>query len=186
MVTATTTLPLLREHFRAAPELFAVIVNARSQFEANLAIDILRETTPERVLVAAVNLREALLELPSYPCTMAIDDATLARIAHLKKDRAVLRKRVKGVRGAHLAVTTAGNFCFDLIVEVDDHDMLWTPSQSKLDIINPEVVPYLIEREGLLQAVIELVVFNPDFYLSLEDWNLEHAVQTLADVRSLF
>lgn len=191
MVAITRSLPLLQEYYEQAPELFSAVLNARSQFEANLALDVMRETLPERVLVASVNLREVLAALPTYPCTMALDDHTLAKAAGFKKDRAMYRKRVKGARAFALAISTAGNFVFDLIIEVDGHSLLWVPPDPTTDVINPDLVPYLVRDDKLIRAIIELandmgVVFNPRFYLSLDDWNMEHCQQALLDVQSLF
>ncbi|MHB8705044.1 MAG: hypothetical protein ACYC77_00855 [Coriobacteriia bacterium] len=191
VVTITRSLPVLQEYYAEAPELFSAVLNARSQFEANLALDIMRETMPERVLIAAVNLREVLLALPAYPCTMAVDDQTLAKIAGMRKDRAMYRKRIKGARNFELGINTAGNFVFDLIVEVDGRSLLWVSPTPATDVINSDIVPHLVENDRLIRAIIELandmgLVFNPPFYLSLEDWNMEHCQQTLSDVQALF
>ena len=191
MVTLTRSLPLLQEYYAQAPELFAAVLNARSQFEANLALDVMRETMPERVLVASVNLREVLRALPRYPCTMPLDGHALAKVAGFRKDRAMYRRRIKGARKFGLAISTAGNFIFDLFVEVDGRALLWVPPDPATDVINPELVPYLVEEDKLIRAIIDLtsdmgMVFNPPFYLSLDDWNLEHCQEALSDVQSLF
>jgi len=191
VVTLTRSLPILQEYYAQAPELFSAVLNARSQFEANLALDVMRETMPERVLVASVNLREVLRALPGYPCTMALDGHTLAKVAGFRKDRAMYRKRIKGAGKFGLAISTAGNFVFDLFVEVDGRSVLWVPSNPTADVINPELVSHLVENDKVIRAIIELtndmgMVFNPPFYLSLEDWNLEHCQQALSDVQALF
>jgi hypothetical protein len=59
------------------------------------------------------------------------------------------------------------------------------------DFVNPDVVDLLIESEHLLGSVVELVkymgvVFNPRFYLSLDDFTLEHALEALAGLEELF
>lgn len=190
MVAITRSLPLLKEHFDSAPELFTVVLNATSLFEANLALDVLRETTPERVLVAAINMREVLHELPGYPCAMAVPDDALARVAGLTKDRATYRKQLDD-EGLSLAVNTAGNFCFDLIVERDGRSILWCSPTPASDVVNAALVPHLVECETLLPAIIDLandmgMVLNPHFYLSLDDWHLENAQQSLSDVQALF
>ncbi|MDO9556101.1 MAG: hypothetical protein Q7J82_00755 [Coriobacteriia bacterium] len=179
----------LRSVFSEEPELFASILNASSPIEVNLALDILRDTTPERALVAAINLREVLSALPVFPCSMAVDEVTLARVAGLEKDRLAWCKPLETDLG--LSVTTAGNFCFDLIVQGSDGAIFLTPVPRGNDIVNPKLVDAIMHHEGLLAAIVDLVidmgiVFNPRPYLSLEDWSLDHAQEVMDDVSELF
>lgn len=191
MVSALATLPLLRQHIAAEEDLLTVVVNARSRVEANLALGILREKLPEKVLVAALNLREVLDSLPAYPCSMAVDEAMLARVAGLKKIRSAWTKTLADDDGIALNVTTAGNFCFDLVLEIDGTTYFWTPSTADEDIVNPGLLAMLLDRKALLPAVIALakdmgLVFNPRFYMSLDDWNLDHLQESFEDLQSLF
>jgi hypothetical protein len=185
MVSALATLPLLRQHLDVEGDLLAVVVNARSRVEATLALGILRETLSEKVLMAALNLREVLHSLPDYPCSMAVDEATLARV------RSAWRVQLDDDSEVALNVTTAGNFCFDLVLEVDGTTYFWTPSTAEEDIINPGLLPLLLDRAAILPAVIALtrdmgLVFNPRFYMSLDDWNLDHLQESFADFEALF
>ncbi|KAF0208482.1 MAG: hypothetical protein Q8S43_01395 [Actinomycetota bacterium] len=191
MVSALATLPLLRQHIAAEEDLLTVVVNARSRVEANLALGILREKLPEKVLVAALNLREVLDSLPAYPCSMAVDEAMLARVSGLKKIRSAWTKTLADDDGIALNVTTAGNFCFDLVLEIDGTTYFWTPSTADEDIVNPGLLAMLLDRKALLPAVIALakdmgLVFNPRFYMSLDDWNLDHLQDSFEDLQSLF
>jgi len=59
------------------------------------------------------------------------------------------------------------------------------------DFVNPEVVDLVVESDALLDAVFDLVkymgvVVNPKFYLSLDDFTLEYASDTLAGLGDLF
>lgn len=191
MLDVLTRISDLEPVMSDTPEVFSVLVNSRSHAEAGLALDVLRETVPERTLVKAVNLREILQALPTFPCSMAIDDQTLARVAALVKDASLLKRRVPGVKGAWTAVTTAGNFCFDLFVVYRGKTHIWMPSSESQDIVDADVLRLIVWRPEILGDVIGLVrdmglVFNPRFYLSLEDWGFDHAHDALEDFQALF
>lgn len=189
MVSITSSVSQLRKVFTKEPELFRTILNASSPIEVSLALDILHETTPERALVAAINLREAVRTLPTFPCSMAIDDATLARVSGLQKDRLSWYKPLGSDLG--LSVTMAGNFCFDLIVQDNDGAIFVTPIPASSGTVNPKLIDALMHHEGLLAAIVEIVmdmgaVFNPKPYLSLEDWALDHTREAMDDLSELF
>jgi len=191
MVHALSSLPLVRQHLDAEDDLLEVVVNARSRVEANLALGILRETMPEKALVAALNLREVLDSLPAYPCSMAVDEGMLARVAGLKKVRTAWHKTLENDENVAMNVTTAGNFCFDLVLEIDGTTYFWTPSTADEDIVNPGLLVILLDRPAILPAVIALakdmgLVFNPRFYMSLDDWNLDHLQDCFEDFEALF
>lgn len=191
MLDALARFADLEEPFTKAPEVFSVLINARSHAEASLALDVLRETVPERTLVKAINMREVLQALPTFPCSMAVDDQTLAKVAGLVKDKSLLKRRVEGVRGAWTAVTTAGNFCFDLFVIHRGATHMWTPAPGSNDIVSPAVLKLLVRHPAILEDVVRLVqdmglVFNPRFYLTLEDWGFDRADDLLEDFQALF
>ncbi len=191
MVSALSTLPLLRQHIDADEDLVRIVVNARSRVEANLALGILRESMTERVLVAALNLREVLDSLPGYPCSMAIDETTLAKVAGLKKDRSAWTKTLDDDPDVTLSVSTAGNFCFDLVVGIEGHPIFWTPPSAEEDFVHPELLDACLDRPALLPAVIALagdmgLVFNPRFYMSVDDWNLDHLQESFEDFQAIF
>ena len=191
MVHALSTIPLLRQNLDAEEDLMHVVVNARSRVEANLALGILRETMKERVLVAALNLREVLDSLPGYPCSMAIDETTLARVAGFTKDRSAWTKQLEDDPEITFGISTAGNFCFDLVVTIDGRQTFWTPPLAEEDFVNPELLSACLERDALLPAVIALtedmgLVFNPRFYMSIDDWNLDHLQESFEDFQSIF
>lgn len=189
MIPITPSVSRLQHVFTAEPDLLRIILNASSPIEVNLALEVLGETTPERTLVAALNLREALASLPSFPCSMAVDEDTLARVAGLEKDRLAWHKPL--APGLGLSVTTAGNFCFDLIVQDGEEAIFVTPVPPGNDIVNARLIDAVMEHEDLLSEMIDLVmdmgvVFSPRPYLSLADWSLDHAQQVMDDISELF
>ncbi len=191
MVSALASIPLLRQHIDAEEDLVRIVVNARSRVEANLALGILRESVSERVLVAALNLREVLDSLPGYPCSMAVDETTLAKIVGLEKNHTAWTKPLDDDPDITLTVSTAGNFCFDLVIGVDGRNIFWTPPSAEEDFVHPELLDACLEREALLPAIISLtedmgLVFNPRFYMSVDDWNLDHLQESFEDFRSIF
>jgi hypothetical protein len=191
MVDVLARISDLEPVMSASPEVFSVLVNSRSHAEAGLALDVLRETVPARTLMKAINLREVLQALPTFPCSMAVDDQTLAKVAGLVRDASLLKRKVPGVKGAWTAVTTAGNFCFDLFVIYRGKTHMWIPPSGSQDIVDPEVLRLIVRRPEILGDVIGLVkdmglVFNPRFYLSLEDWGFDHVQDALEDFQALF
>jgi hypothetical protein len=190
LLTQTVGLNQLRSFYTSETrELFSVLLNATSAAEANLALEVLRGLVPEKPLVTACNLREVLRTLPSSPFQMAVDTDTLMRAAELEKDIAVLGKRLPD--GIELCVTTAGNLVLDLIVKAEGEKHYWTPMPARHDFVNPSVIDLVIASQYLLDSIIELVkamaiVFNPKFYLSIEDFHLEYAAEAIMDLDDLF
>lgn len=190
MFNSTSGLSHLRSSYTDdTRELFLVLLNATSAAEANLAIEVLKNTVPEKTLVIACNLREVLSSMPVSPFDMAVDEQTLIKTAQLEKDIASLRRVLPD--GIELVVTTAGNLVLDLIVRHEDEKYFWTPIPANGDCVNPDIVDLLITSDYLLDAAVELVkamgmTFNPTFYLSLEDYNLEHAYDVFEGLSDLF
>lgn len=190
MLTATGSLAQLRPHFTGeSRELLRVLLNATSSAEANLALDVLRDTVPEKALVNACNLREVLRSLPTSPFAMRVDEETMAKTAGLERRIAAMRKTLPD--GLELSITTAGNLVLDVIVKDGDTKYFWNPVPIVDDFVNSEVVDLAIGSDHLLNAVIDLahcmgVVFNPKFYLSLEDWHMDHARDVFKGLEELF
>jgi len=165
------------------------LLNATSAAEANLALEVLRKSVPEKALVTACNLREVLRTLPSTPFTMRVDEEILCKSARLERQIAVMKKNLPG--DVELAVTTAGNLVLDVIVKHDGRKFFWTPIPIVDDYVNPEVVDLVVTHGYLLDELIDLVkcmgvVFNPKFYLSLEDWHMEYASDVMEGLGDLF
>lgn len=190
MLTATSGLANIRAHYTGdSRDLLKVLLNSTSATEANLAIEVLAETVPEKTLVAAANLREVLRAMPSTPFSMRVDEQVLARTAGLERNMAAMSKRLDC--GAELAVTTAGNLVLDIIVKHDDRKSFWNPVPVTDDYLNDDVLDQVVETDGVLDAVIDLVncmgcVWNPKFYLSLEDWHLDYAADVFEGLGDLF
>lgn len=183
MLTATAGLAHLRPHYTdETRDLFRVLLNATSIAEASLALQELRDVVPEKALITACNLREVLHALPRSPFTMRVDEETLRRTFGMDKDVAALSKDLPD----HLVLVmmTAGNLVLDFIVKDHGEKHFWTPIPMRDDCVNPDVVDLVVSSGYLLDEVIELVkcmgcVFNPRFYLSLEDWLDEHAAEVM-------
>jgi hypothetical protein len=190
VLTLTTGLSQLRPHYTEdTRDLFGVLLNSTSAAEANLALHVLSDSVPERALVTACNLREALKSLPDSPFSMCVDEETLCRTAHLDRRMAAMQKNVPG--GIELSVTTAGNLVLDIIVKHDGEKYFWTPIPITDSFANPNVVDLVVTSSYLLDEVIELVkcmglVFNPKFYLSLSDFHLENAADAFEGMEDLF
>jgi len=190
VLTATSGLATLRPHLTGENrELMRILLNATSAAEANLALEVLKGDLPDKTLVAACNLREVLNSLPSSPFSMRVDEETLCRIAGLDRRIAAMGRMLPD--GLELVVTTAGNLVLDIIIRRDHEKYFWNPVPVTDDFVNPAVLDLIFESEYLLQAAIDLaiamgVVFNPKFYLSLEDWHLEYASDVFEGLGDLF
>lgn len=191
MLQVTTGLSQLKTHYNPqTKELLGVLLNSTSAAEASLALEGLKGLAPEKALVTACNLREVLQAVPPSPFVMSTDEETLARVADLKRDIAALGKTLPD--GIEVCITTAGNLVLDLIVRTaDGQKLFWTPIPVELDFINPHIVGLLMDSPYLLDEIIEIiksmgVVFNPKFYLSIEDFRLEYAAASFTALDDLF
>lgn len=190
MLLQTTALQTIRAHYEGEQrDLLRVLLNSTSVAEANLALQVLMNSVPERTLVTACNLREVLNALPSSPFTMRVDEETLARAAGLKRHIAAMGKTLDD--GHELIVTTAGNLVLDLIIKYGDEKWFWNPIPVTDDYVNTAVLDALIASDHLLDEVLSLVhdmgvVVNPKFYVSLEDWHFEYAAEVFEGLGDLF
>ncbi|MDF1543181.1 MAG: hypothetical protein RQ731_07910 [Anaerosomatales bacterium] len=190
MLTAAKGLCRIRAHYdEDSRYLFQVLLTATSVVEANIALDLLSKTVPDKALVAAINLREAIQSIPSTPFRMAVDEQTFMRIGGMVKDLAALSCTTPD--GYSIVVTTAGNLVLDLIVKHDDEKHFWTPIPRTDDLVDPGLVQHLVESDHLFSGVVDViksmgVVFNPTLYLSVDDWHLEYARETIEGLEGLF
>jgi hypothetical protein len=191
LLTAVSDITALRPHFRSHNrELLCTLLNARNVAEANLALDVLKDEVAAKTLVKACNMREVLQGVPATPFVMRVDEATLQRANGLDRRMAALSKRLAD--RSELTITTAGNLVLDLIVrDPEGEPHYWTPIPATSDFVSPAVLDLLVNSPCLLGEVIELVkgmgvVFNPKFYLSLEDFYLEYASDAFDAIEDMF
>lgn len=190
MVTTLQTLSRIRQHYNADTKyLFRILLNATSVVEANIALDLLLKTVPERDLASAINMREVIKSLPASPFTMPVDEQTLVKVAGLRKNLAALERST--IDGYDIVVTTAGNLVLDLIVKHEDEKYFWTPVPRTSDFVSSELIDHIIGSDFLLPNVVDLVqdmglVFNPTIFLSIDDWHLDYAAETMQDLGDLF
>lgn len=191
MRTATSGgIERIRTHYDdETKDLFEVLLDATSQTEANFALGILMQQVPDKALVAAVNLREVLASFPCTPFAMHVDEQTLMNSTGLAKAGACMGKVLAD--GLELHVMTAGNLVLDVIVRTPDAKYYLSPIPATEDFVTVGLVDLIVESDLLLDALIELVtamglVFNPKFYLSVEDWHLEYAKEAMSGLEDLF
>jgi len=190
VLTATSGLCRLRTHYEGdSRDLLRIVVNAVSVVEADLALKVLADDVPEKTLVTACNLREILAAIPSSPFTMRVDEETLARVAGMDRHVATMAKVLDD--GLELVITTAGNLVLDLIVRRGDQKWFWNPIPVTSDYVNGDVLDLIVESDCLLDAVLDLarsmgLVLNPKFYVSLEDWHYEYAMEAFEDLKLMF
>lgn len=176
--------------YAADPELHRIVLNATSWVEANLAVELLSGEVPERALVTAANIREVIKELPRCPLAMAVDVETLGRIFGLERDGTGWQRTFADEAGEYTIVLLGeGNYCYDIVVRADERTLMWMPSNSEEDYLNPDVVDLIMERPTVLGNVVALaqaigLPFYPTFYLSLEDWRQEYVQLAVDEVVS--
>lgn len=167
-------------------------VNATSTTEAGFAVGLLGETMPQRSLVAALNLREILRELPESPFTMHTDFETLAKVSGMQRRGRSWVKKLGPDEGApEIELLGQGNVCYDVIVRVGEASSFLKPGPVRDDFVKSAALDLLLDNEELLGEIIDLtqemgVVHNPRFYMTVEDWQMEHAVESLAGLADLF
>lgn len=172
--------------------LIRTVINATSTTEAGFAVGLLGETMPRRALVSALNLREILREIPESPFTMRMDFETLARVSGLERQGLSWVKRLgRGKKAPQIEVLGQGNLCYDVVVRVGKHTSLLKPGPIGSDYVKPAALDLLLENEDLLREVVVLtqdmgVVHNPRFYMTVEDWQMEHAAESMAGLADLF
>lgn len=187
--------PLLigaRTHYEADPDLHRVVLNATSWVEANLAVELLAESVPDRDLVRVANIREAIKELPPCPTAMAIDFEGLARVWEMERDGSAWKRSFADADGEYsILLLGEGNYCYDIVVRADGRTLMWMPPNREDDFLNPDVIDLLVQRPAVLGSVVSLVQamglpFYPSFYLSLEDWRQEYVQTVFDEVVDLF
>lgn len=182
----------VRESYDSDADLMRTAINSTSWVEASLAVTLAGDSVSQRTLVTAVNLREALKELPRCPITMALDFETLARVWDLKRVGGAWERAFDDPDGGYTIILLGeGNYCYDLVVRTDGRTLMWMPIHPEEDFLSPDVVDLLVRRTTLLPTVIELnqamgLPFSPLFYLSLEDWHQEYAETMFAEATGLF
>lgn len=190
MLAALNNLSQLRGHYvDDNRDLLRILINATSTTEANLALEVLRQSMPEKDIVLACNLREVIKALPSSPFQMRTDEETLVKSAQLTKDVASMGKRLDD--DIELSVTTAGNLVLDVVVRTESGSRYWNDVPVTDDFMTTDALDLAMESSHLLEAVISLVkdmglVFNPKFYLSLEDWQMDYAEDVFKGIGDLF
>ncbi|MDO8916173.1 MAG: hypothetical protein Q7W16_08850 [Coriobacteriia bacterium] len=172
--------------------LVRTVVNSSSTTEAGFAVGLLGDTMPQRSLLAALNLREVLRELPESPFIMRTDFETLARVSGLVHRKQSWVKRLGRGKGApEIELLGQGNLCYDVIIRAGDGMSFLKPGPINGDLIKPDALELLFENEGLLREIVDLmqdmgVVHNPRFYMTVEDWQMEHAAESMAGLVDLF
>lgn len=181
-----------RDHYEADPDLVRIALNSTSWAEASLAVELLGEEVPERALVTAANIREAIKELPRCPLPMALEFETLARVWDLRREDNSWERTFDDADGEYTIVLLGeGNFCYDIVVRTAERTLMWMPRDTEEDFLHPDIVDLLWERSTLLDNVIDLaktmgLVFSPLFYVSLQDWRHEYATAIFGEIVEAF
>lgn len=177
-----------RAHYVRDPDLARVALNARSWVEANLAVELLSGSVPEKALVTLTNVREALKEIPRCPMSMAIDFQGLAQVWELEREGHAWVRAFDDASGSYsIALLGEGNYCYDIVVRAEGKTLMLMPKHSEEDFLNPDVIDFVMERPCILGTVVELLQamglpFCPAFYMSLDDWRQEYAQDVFEEV----
>lgn len=169
-----------------------VLLNSRSSAEAHLALIALRDEVPERSLVTMINLREVLRELPACPRPIPLDVGALAKVAGFELVRNSYARQYEDGGGRYRIIFLGqGNLLYDVVVAAEEEKVFWTPTPGSRDIITDHALDKVMLHDSLLANMIELAkdmgaVFQPKFYLSLEDWLLEYAEDSIRGIADFF
>ncbi len=166
--------------------LLRTIVNSTSATEASFALGLLREKTPERVLVDALNLRSTLQDIPESPFAMSVEFATLQKISGLvRRGQSWVMCLGAGRNACEIELLGQGNLCYDMVVRAGRRSSFLKPGPVKNDFVRPAALDLIMAKTDLLGEILTLlrdmgVVQNPRFYLSVEDWQMEHAAESFS------
>ena len=191
-VAASAYHDLRQLHATDTGVLLNAVTNATSLTECGFAIELLRDRLPERTIVGALNLRETLDELPSTPFAMPMEFERLARVADLACRRTSWIQSGSGPDGAfELELLGQGNLVYDLVLHHGDDRAFFKPGPVGGTLITPLALDLVMRCDGLLRAIVELtksmgVVYNPHFYMKIEEWQFEHARDSLGELSDLF
>jgi hypothetical protein len=172
--------------------LIKAVINSTSAAEVGVAVGLLCDAVSRRTLVSALNLREMLAEIPASPFVMSLDFESLAKVASLERRGQSWVKRLGDGPGApEIEIIGQGNLCYDIVVRVGGIASFLKPAPIGADFIRPFALELCLESEELLRGVIELtrnmgMVQNPRFYMSVEDWQTEHAAESMSGLADLF
>jgi hypothetical protein len=116
-VAATALIDLHECANKAEGQLLRAAINATSTTEAGFALGLLGDLLPRRTLIAALNLREILRELPEAPFVMSVDFETLTRVAGLdRRGHSWVKRLGRGKQAPEIEVLGQGNLCYDIVV----------------------------------------------------------------------
>ncbi|MBE0477313.1 MAG: hypothetical protein IBX62_09475 [Coriobacteriia bacterium] len=169
-----------------------VLLNSASSAEAHLALIALRDDVPERSLVTMVNVREVLRELPACPRPIPLEVEALAKIAGYAPVKNSFSCAFADAGGEYEIVFLGqGNLLYDIVISAENEKVFWSPTPRSQEIVTEKALDKVMLHDTLLSNVIDLakemgVVFQPKFYLSLEDWLLEYAEDSLRGISELF
>lgn len=171
-------------------DLVTVLVNSRSKLEANLAVVMLRDLIPESELVGLCNLRELLAAIPVAPFVCASELGSLERVLGYTHFKGSWSRLVRGSGTlAGLEFVGDGNRVDEIVLHVGHQRIALSAGDT--DFIDADVVDILLRIGSLGTALVEgLRVLgtdiSPPFYLSVTDYVVENAAQTLGDFGGLF
>ena len=180
----------LRTHYQGEErELFRVLLNATSPAEANLALKLLSDNVPEKILVSACNAREVLRALPKTPFILEGAQLDPGGADGFTRSLGALRQAISDE--VDLVLTTAGDLVLDVILACGDSLCFWTPEPGAEDFISVCALDTVVRVEGVLDAMVRVAAlsdaaFSPKFYLSLDDWRLDHAADAFKSLGDLF
>ncbi len=182
----------VRTDYKADPATARVVLNATSWFEATLALGVLAETLSPRSLVTFANVREAIQQLPRCPLPISTDFESLARAWELEREGTAWARSFGSDEKAYSIVLIGeGNFVYDIVIRAEGRVLMLMPENTADEFLNPEVVELMMESPAILGSIVDLMQamglpFYPMFYMSLEDWQQEHATAVFGEVLTDF
>ena len=176
------------EDAHADPELVSSLLVSQSDSEAAVAFSLLRGAISDRDLVAIVNLREVLLELPSGRFRTGASLEMLARIGDYESTGYSYRRLFESPHGVFgLEFIGESNCCDEIVIH--------TPS-GRRSLAHPEgegldaaLMPILVQHGVLLDAVLEGLTLlgsplDPTIYMTPDDFLVEHGAGAARDMFS--
>ena len=177
--------------FETEATLSGVVANARSAAEVQFAITGLKGIIGEREILRLANLREAFLDIPDPPFGTGGEIAILERVADYERTgRSYRREFISGSGFFGLEFCGDGNRVDAIVVHAPGVRVALSDHEPE-EIVPAAILDLVLKHDTFFAHLVEAlqtlgVSFGPRFHMGLDEFMLEHAVQSLEEINSIF
>ena len=169
----------------------AVVSNARSMAEVQLAMGALKDLSTEREILRLVNTREALLEIPLPPFGTGGEISILARVSGSECTGRSYRNEFLSPDGYFgLEFIGDGNRVDSIVVHAPGVRAGLADGEPD-EIVPPVVLDLVFGHDMFLDSLVDAlrilgVSYLPRFHMGLDEFMLEHAGESMQELNAIF